>query len=156
MADFASGVAVCVSLLSLAVAGYSSYKVQRRSDALFYLSRYSDVEARLSDWPETLELFGVDLEAAERDGVSPSQITFLILSINTLRARTKVKGVEFADAIREDEYRKQMFDHEITRRAWRYSRRTFVKKVRSAVDDFLESEYDDTEPGGSPVDGVTG
>lgn len=133
--------AVGISIASLIIVIVSNRKNARIQRAIFHLERNLTFEGRLSDWPAAFDFYGVDLEEAEKEGITKEHITYLILSINTLSSIAMYHGKKMSEELDGNTYRERMFENETTRKTWKYVRRFFGKKTIKAIDEYLEKNF---------------
>ena len=142
--DVTSLLAVGVSVTAFVITYSNNRKLASRNTvlqgAVFHMDRNALFEGRLSDWPEAFQLHGIDLEKAEKEGVTKEQITYLILSINSLSSVCEIEEHSVYDQLQHNNYRRRMFEHKITRKAWRYARRLSTSNYKH-VDRFLSETY---------------
>ncbi len=148
LATIIGGFAVVISLLSYrfsrSVAERNAIlaeKNDRLERAVFYLERNSSFEGKLFECPEALALMGVDLEEAEREGVSPSLIAYMVMNMNAAISYCTATGRKLEDHIRDSRYRRRLFKQDISRRTWKYAR-LFSVDAFEKIDIYLKEEYD--------------
>ncbi|MFC1592310.1 hypothetical protein ACFL43_07280, partial [Thermodesulfobacteriota bacterium] len=83
-----SFIALVFSMASFLIALYEQRKLSAANNqiqrAIFQMERNTDFEGRLADWPKTFKFYGIDLEKAKNDNITPEEITFLVLSVNAM------------------------------------------------------------------------
>lgn len=138
-----SFVAIVISTVSVIVVISNNRKVHRQQEALFHIERNMTFEGRLADWPDAFRFYGVDVEKAKTDGISPEQITYLVLSINSLSSIAQFSGISMKEEIEGNAYRERMFKNEVTRMTWKYARYFFSDDTVEAVDEYLKEHFTD-------------
>ncbi len=108
--------------------------------AIFYMERNVHFEGRLAEWPEAFRLLGINLDEVKADGISKEEITFLILSVNSLASIASIKNISVYEEIKNNSYRKRMFTQKATHKAWKYARR-FYGESYQGIDKYLKEEY---------------
>jgi len=116
------------------------------NQAAFGASRDAQFEGLLADSPSAFALHGVELDAAEQDGVTHQQIAYLVLSVSGLRYYCDSIGITISESLQESDYRQRMFAQPITRLAWKHARRCLTTSTRAQVDEFIAEAYGDRYP----------
>ena len=129
---------IFISILALIVVFVISHRDQRRQRAIFHLERNLTFEGKLSEWSDAFKFYGIDLEEAKKKGISKEQITFLILSINTLSTIAQYEGKSVEEELLGNKYRGRMFSEKSTRMAWEYARKFFSDKTIDSIDRFID------------------
>ena len=146
MSDVTSLLAIAFSVTAFIITFVSNRKLSAKNAglqrAVFHMDRNAIFEGRLAEWPETFKLYGVDLQDAEKEGVTKELIAYLVLSFNSLTSVCDIEGESVYDQLQHNNYRRRMFDQEITRKAWKYVRRFSSNNYRD-VDRYLNEVYGD-------------
>jgi hypothetical protein len=103
-----------------------------------------EFEGKLADWPDALEFYGVDLESAREDSISPQQIAYLVLAVDSQILYCETQGKDLAKHFRRYDYAGRLFSYTRTRAAWTYARRCVSDKYRKQIDSFLVERYGDS------------
>jgi hypothetical protein len=114
---------------------------RRLEIAMFDIQRDAIFEAKLAEWPNVLRFHGINIEAAERDGITAQDITYLILSIDGLAAYCSALGIKIYDHLENSDYRQRMFAQSDTRKAWKYARLCIPAIQRADIDRFVKKKY---------------
>jgi len=114
---------------------------QRLQTAQFDLERDAMFEGRLADWPKAFVLHGVNIEAANTEGVSPEQIAYMILSINGLASYCTTNRLDIYKHLIKSDYRQRMFAQQDTRRVWKYVRLCIPAATADPIDRYLGDTY---------------
>ncbi len=140
-----ASLALAFAFASFVVSLLLNLKLHRENrnhqDASFNMDRNVKFEGMLLDWPGGFEIQGVDVEAAEADGIRKDHMTYLITSLNALSSYTMSTGETVYDNLKGNEYRHQMFSNEVTRRTWKHVRVFFRRSTQEDVDAFLREKY---------------
>jgi hypothetical protein len=149
--EVGSSVVAALAFLFSVVSFVMSYRQKKElqaarkklDSALFDLERDMSFEGRLADWPEAFKLHGVDVEAAKREGLTPGQIAYMILSVNGLISYCTANGLDIYTQLKNSEYRKRMFAQRDTRLAWRYARLCIPKETAMKIDKYVKETHGD-------------
>ena len=142
--EIISAIALVFSVIAFIVTFHTNKKLSKQSTRLqlaeFHMDRNAYFEGRLADWGDAFKLFGVDLDAAKKEGISKEQITFMILSLNALASYANSRGISVYEGIKRSSYRRRMLAQKITRRVWTYAR-PFSSSSYRDVDRYLAETY---------------
>ena len=134
-----SGLAFLFSIIAFMLA-------RRQQTAQFDVQRDTIFEGHLADWPDAFRLHGVDIEAAKKDGISPEQIAYMILSINGLISYCMANDLDVYSQLTKSDYRQRMFAQSDTRATWRYARLCIPKKTVCQIDRYVTETHGDEYP----------
>lgn len=116
----------------------------RYQEALFHLERNLAFEGKVADWPEAFDFYGIDIEAAQKEGITLNHMAYLINALNSQASVAMAKGISVYDHIKQSGYRQNMYSHEITRKTWKYVKDMFSDRgTKIHVDKYLEETFSD-------------
>ncbi|MHC4740131.1 MAG: hypothetical protein ACYS9Y_14575 [Planctomycetota bacterium] len=143
-----AGLALIFSIVSFFISFGQQHKfsiaTHRLQDSIFHMERNTAFEGKLADWQDAFKLHGIDLQAARTKGVTPEQITYLIMSINAMNAYCSARNITVKKHLVKNEYRRRMFSCPETRRTWEFARRCSIKSTRCVIDSYLSQNYSET------------
>lgn len=114
---------------------------RRQQIAQFNVERDLSFEGRLAEWPKAFALHGVDIEAANAQGLAPEQIAYMILSVNGLTAYCAAKGIGVYEHVMMSKYRQRMFAQSDTRKVWRYARLCIPSDTAQQIDMYMMEKH---------------
>ncbi len=130
------------SIISFAISMLEKHSVEttrnRIQAALFDIQRDNSFESKLADWPSALKFHGINLKAASKQGISPQDIAYLVLSVGALCAYCTAHGKAIYEQLRESDYRQRMFEQSATRKVWKYARYCFPSDIQENIDRFIK------------------
>jgi hypothetical protein len=122
-------------------------RARRREYSLQYSKYIIDaniaVEEKLAqpEWESAFELYGIDLDGAEREGVTKHQILYLALCLNFQSSRAQALGLTVSEYIDQTSWRQRMLGQDITKRTWKYVRHMFADFTVADVDDWYTCNH---------------
>ncbi len=141
-AEILSVIAVVIAIISIIYNIVIHRKNIRMQEAVFHVERNVHFEGKLSEWPEAFEFYGVDLEKAKKEEITKEQITFMVLSMNSLISVATFRGITLKKELETNTYRKGMFSNEKTRKAWNYAKNCFGEETGKTVDEYIKNNFD--------------
>ena len=144
---FALVIAICALTLSITIF------IQKRkfARAVVRFERIIGFETKLGEWDDLYKFHGIDMDTANKEGISKEQITYLVLSIGALGAYCGSGQKKMKRNLRKNLYRQIMFDQKETRRAYVYVRMCLHRNDRQVFDEYLKEYYGETYPKIEPM-----
>ena len=105
--------------------------------ATFKLARNQLMQEKLESW-DVFDLYGIDLEQANQEGVSKDHILFLYICLDSQSAGASALGISVFEYIESSSWRQRMYNQEITRKARKYTRHMFEEFTVVDMDKYLE------------------
>ena len=105
--------------------------------ATFKLARNQLIQEKLESW-DVFDLYGIDLEQANQEGVSKDHILFLCICLDSQSAGASALGISVFEYIESSKWRQRMYNQKITRKAWKYTRHMFEDFTVADMDKYLE------------------
>ncbi len=145
--DVIASLALVFSAVSFAISLWYQRTIanvsNRLQEAVFDMDRDTQFEGRLAEWPDAFRFYGVDIEAARKEGISPQQITYLILSVNAMTYACSALDRTIYEHLTTNDYRQRMFSYAVTRRAWKFARPCIPKASGEQIDRYITERFSD-------------
>jgi hypothetical protein len=122
-----SAIAIITSIVSLLYTIYSNNRRELISALMNNLNALAQIEAKIGENPDLLELHGITATQLEEINISSKELAYLLSSFTAGSIYFRTVGIKSTRPFSKESYRYKMLKSSKTRAAWKIIRENFME-----------------------------